>query len=362
MKKTKNFVWSMMLAVSAMAFTACSSSDDNGNGGGSITTDEPVTLDAPQNKAESALYTINSSSSEYSSIELTESGNYVIIKKSAGAKAMVFDNVEHAGIVTAPWTSEKTRANAYNNIISGSYTKTDDNTYVLEGFGTIVVTKSGDTAASLQITPEGSSAYTLTASVKTQYPDSEATFRLCRTWKMTAMRLQLSVSVPDMGNETFNYDKTVAGGDIPALMNDFYEQMMRWTMNLVNRYAAQYGEQPIPQAELNKYMEEELKETREQIYKQYKSVENIIFTQAGTYMVLYGDQSLAVATWTWNDNTNKSLRFSWNYSNMSSAAMSGSCDIQFSGNHCIITETNDASNSTVKNAGVTLTYQLTEVK
>lgn len=55
---------------SAISFTSCSSSsDDDGDNG---------TLDPPAYKSVSALYEVTSSGSKYSTIEFTESGNYII--------------------------------------------------------------------------------------------------------------------------------------------------------------------------------------------------------------------------------------------------------------------------------------------
>lgn len=363
MMKTRHFFCGMMLAMGAMALTACSSSDDNngGSNSGSISTGQPVTLDQPAYKTESALFQISSSSSDLRSIELTEAGNYVIVKKSAAAKAMVFDNEEAANAVTSPWSAEKTRANSNSDIICGTYTKQAENTYVLEGFGTIVVTKSGSNAASLQITPQGGTAYTLQAAIKQQYADSEATGRLCRTWNMTAIRLTMNGSFPvtETQSEQFSYDKTVSGGDLPGLMYDFYEKMMTWAMGIQNRYAAQMGGQTITQAQLNQLLSAQ----KEQIYKSFKSVQSVIFTQAGTYMVSYGDQSLAVATWAWTNASTNMLRYSWNYGNMNVNGKSGECQMEFSANNLIMTETqNMSATDGIDNMNMKITYQLTEAK
>lgn len=42
----------------------------------------------------------------------------------------------------------------------------------------------------------------------------------------------------------------------------------------------------------------------------------IIFTNAGSYVVFYKDNSLAVATWTWENDSQTKLRYSWNYADM----------------------------------------------
>ena len=56
-------------------FSSCSSSDDNDGEG---------QLDTPQYAADAAKYEITDESSEVKSIELTESGQYIVIMNNAG--------------------------------------------------------------------------------------------------------------------------------------------------------------------------------------------------------------------------------------------------------------------------------------
>ena len=120
MKKNALIAVSMiMLSVFSMTFTSCSSDDD----------DAPV-LTTPKYADDAVRYVI-SGRSEFSAIEFTEGGMYVITK--------VYDSGN----------------------IHGKYTKNGD-VYTLEGFGTVTVEKT-DGKISLKIQPTGKKAYTLSA-------------------------------------------------------------------------------------------------------------------------------------------------------------------------------------------------------
>lgn len=340
----KHFFFTFLLLMgSVISFTSCSSSDDDGDNG---------TLDPPAYKSSSALYQVTSSNSKYSSIEFTESGSYIVVAKSAINHAMQNTEGKKFSFAMAPWVEASTRATTSGNIITGKYT-VDGNKYILEGFGTITVNTSGDTTVSLEIAETGSEPYTLTAAKKNQMPGSEQTDKLCRSWKVASLGMKASFNVE--GAQSFNFDKTVEGGNIAELMATFYADMMNWAANL----SRQYGEE-IPQDMLNKQIEEQKKE----IYKAYTTFESVIFSQAGTYMVTYGNGTLAVATWAWKDNSNSVLQYSWNYANMNASGASGECGIQFKGSKCIMTENQSANNidTVVKGADMTMTYTLEEIK
>ena len=339
----KNWIYAMMLSVATLSFTACSSDDDD-NGG---------TLDVPAYKDVSALYTITQSGSNYSSIELTESGNYVIVRNSSNSRREItraVANEKLAGFVVSPWFSDMTRSTTYNNIITGKYTKNGDNTFVLEGFGTIAVTSAGDSSYSLEITENGSQPYTLTAARKEQYPGAEQTVKLCRTWHISSIRMLMSGTADNEGQSlNFSIDESVDGGDMPSLMYKCYASMMRWAINASGK--------SVPES----YFEEELAEQKKRFESAYPYVEDMIFTQVGTYMVTYKGDKLAISTWTWQGDSFDKIHYSWNYSNMTSV-ISGDCKVEFNGNKCIITEEKSGSADIVRNADVKAIYTLTEVK
>ena len=84
-------------------------------------------------------------------------------------------------------------------------------------------------------------------------------------------------------------------------------------------------------------------EIREDAEKSYPSVESIIFTQAGTYMVTYSGNKLAISTWAWTGDDFKKIRYSWDYNKMN-ASPSGECSIEFDGKKCYLVEITDDFN------------------
>lgn len=145
MKKNALIAVSMiMLSVFSMTFTSCSSDDD----------DAPV-LTTPKYADDAVRYVI-SGRSEFSAIEFTEGGMYVITK--------VYDSGN----------------------IHGKYTKNGD-VYTLEGFGTVTVEKT-DGKISLKIQPTGKKAYTLSAYTTDKLEETDISDKLCRTWKFKKVR------------------------------------------------------------------------------------------------------------------------------------------------------------------------------
>ena len=88
-------------------FSSCSSSDDNDGMG---------QLDTPQYAADAAKYEITDESSEVKSIELTESGQYIVIMNNAGRNSK-----QAVGLHKIPATL--TRATSeYVGMYYGNYT------------------------------------------------------------------------------------------------------------------------------------------------------------------------------------------------------------------------------------------------
>ena len=81
----------------------------------------------------------------------------------------------------------------------------------------------------------------------------------------------------------------------------------------------------------------------------------ISFVIRKSYMVTYGNGTLAIATWSWEASNSNILQYSWDYGNMNSAAFSGKCEIQFSGSQCILTEDKEINGIASK-----MTYTLSE--
>ena len=247
----------------------------------------------PKFEAESALYKISSGESDLSSIELTASGYYIVIKKTSRKLSSV--NGSSAGLFDSRFRSISTRS--AKSIISGTYKKTGNGVYVLDGFGTIVIKGGDNNSISLDITTNNGNKVEVGAMKADQYESSTKTNALCRTW--------------DLGKVLVHSPS----GDLS------YANMLDYLK----------GE---------KHIEEE---------DDYPT--NIIFTQSGTYVVLYSNKELAVSTWAWENEATGRARYSWDYSNIYSGDI---IDIVFEGRQALVTEYFSSTKS--------VTYYLSETK
>lgn len=316
---TKKFFFSLMsvvmMALVSVGFAACSSSDGDDNGGSG--------LDKPKYEDASALYNITESGSDYKSIEFTASGNYLITKKNyitapnriAAVSETQFGFLEGATGITRSSSS-------YGNIIYGTYTKNGD-TYVLDGFGTIVVKGGGSNAISLDITTNDGNKITLGAQQGQQYSSSDMTNKLCRTWNLNQVKVEIKTNGESVLNKTFN-------GIAEYLIG-------------------------MAEAEGHSMSEAEKKELRGNEPKQ------VIFTKSGTYIVYYANETLAVSTWKWINESKGEARYSWDYEAIDSYYESNIIYISFEGSKLIVSESYETMYNGSK-SDVTIFYYFIEAK
>lgn len=304
-----------IMAFICMGFAACSSDSDNNNGGD---------LNTPKYESSSALYNITESGSDYSSIEFTASGNYLIMKKYATAKApnriatigkTQFGFLGHAVGVTRT-------SNTYGNIIYGTYTK-DGDTYILDGFGTIVVNGGGSSAVSLDITTTDGNKITLGAQREQQYSSSDMTNKLCRTWKLNQVKIEVTTDDQVVLSRTYN----------------------GWGDYLIGM--AEDEGHPMSDAEKKEVLAEE--------------PQQVIFTKSGTYVVFYANQTLGVSTWKWTNESKGEARYSWNYESINDSYDGGAFTVAFEGSQFILTESFEVTYK-AKKSMMYLSYYMTEVR
>jgi len=334
-----NCLSSLMVMVGIVSFSACSK-DGDGN------------FETPKYESVSAKYDITSENSSIKSIELTSSGNYIIVRNSAV-------NVRATRIprFIARLESETRSDDWYNNIIQGKFTMISDTEFQLEGFGVITIVQNNGSAVSLQIAPVNSTPYTLEAEKKEQNPESAKTNKLCRSWSFDAFYMKIGVKL-----ENRNY--TLIDGKYKWNEEDkFRNDVKNAYVNIIKKMAQDQG-YSIGNQEMR-----EIEAYAEQMAKDVSFGENrpekVIFTKAGTYMVVYHDSSLAIATWTWENENEGKLRYSWNYNDMGNDAGNintahGIVNIEFSGNQLVLEETVSNVNDYVTN--ITMKYYMSEIK
>ena len=64
----------------------------------------------------------------------------------------------------------------------------------------------------------------------------------------------------------------------------------------------------------------------------------VTFTKAGTYLVTYNDNTLAVSTWSWINEKTGLLRYSWNYDNMDDGSEAGTVKVSYRGAQLAVQE------------------------
>lgn len=326
MKKFKHFAFAwLMLPLAALSFAACSSDDDDQDGGTPGSTD--TELPAPDQTADAAKYLITDAGTGIDAIELTEAGNYIVTGTNpAGASAMaaqkagkVFQNpkVRMFHKAVSRTLGAQTRSyQLYSGIAYGTYTKTDENTYVLDGFGTIrLTTDASGSTYSMELTRLNGVTETLHAEKQAAATESRMTRNLCRTWGLTQVR--------EYGKWN---GRTVFDLTAPSL-RELAVKMKEWA----KAHEDEYGE----------YDEQEYNE----MIEEYSLIdpEEVIFSRLGTYMVKYTSGQLAVAKWFWANETAGSLYYDWSGSEEPDADAAGMVTTTFGENTLYITETETES-------------------
>ena len=330
-----------MAAILSVGLFACSGDDD----------DDSNSLSVPPYKDSSALYAVTQPGSGYSSFEFTESGNYLIVKEQTSTRAL--DNATYvmAVLVVSLQQTDLSRSTPNDNIITGKYTKSGNDTYILEGFGVIKVKTDIGNNVMLEITETNRETYILSVAKKEQIPGSERTDKLCRTWHVANLRMTLT-GTAIIGNESydFSFDESVNGGNIADLMYKVFTGIINWSINVSKKGVSQ------------DYVNEVLASEKTKIHATYKTVDNIIFTKAGTNLITYDDGSLAVSTWSWGSGVTNSLHYSWSYKDIDGLG-SGNCGVEFYGNHCVLfEETANISIDIIRNANTNIIYTLEEAR
>jgi hypothetical protein len=301
--EAKAFLMTVALALFACGFTACSSDDDGDGDGGGSGPGTP-TLEAPAFESVSAKYEIEGDGS-IKSIELTESGNYVIITD------------EYQSSYNDSYFAH-TRAGGTSGVIFGKFIKISDTEFILEGFGSIVIEGNTNSAFSLQISETGKEPYEVGAEKIEAESSDIMTKALCRTWDIDKVSMTLYVFGRKM------YDRT-----LPASQ---YTELWEGLIAKIKEIESEYEDE-----EDEEYYEED-DEYDEMIPK--FNPEQIIFTKAGSYMTTYEDDQLAISTWTWTNSNQGVFRYSHNYDYIYDPEYSNECNISFDGKSMTLFEVN----------------------
>ena len=288
MKILKTTIMAMAAVMATISFTACSNDNDAAN---EITT--------PKYENDAKKFDIKNDS-ELQSIELTASGNYVVMTKANNATTRANENMKYSALVT-PWKAE-TRAGNYvsGNVTYGSYTKNEDGSYYLEGYGTIYISADGEGDVSITV-KRGSTTKTIRASVVVNKIEGAMADKLCRTWNIVGYKMVLKYKDQELLN--------VEG----KFLSDLYKNFSAKWKHSGYWDGEDMGEEPS---------DEELTEIDN------LSPLSVVFSKCGTYVVLYKNKMIGVAHWNWKSEVNFIFHYSWD--NNFAADVVGDAKLEFS--------------------------------
>lgn len=282
----------MAFLAAVAVLTSCSDENDGKEPAGSKDFSQLAT---PAMAKEAAKYKITNSSSPYASIELTESGDFVVITQKSP--------------YYAPATDDSTRASGN---FRGKFTKIGEGEYLLEGFGSLTVTGTPSGACELILTLLDGTEINLGAQIEESLSSDEATVALCRTWKSETTRMRLSLNGKKIS------DRTAVGNHIKELpsivskdMYDYFKKM-GWTDD--DDDPSDYGiTLGVP-------------------------ADEVIFTKSGSY-ILITDNTLSTNIWKWSKRSDLEISWSHDVTGLGSESKeSGNASLSFNGKQLVIYE------------------------
>ena len=257
-------------------------------------------------------YEIQDAKSPVKSIELTSDGEYIVTKNPAVTKAGEDLDLDDVWV--------------YGNFtfVNGAY--------VLQGFGEVVINLLGDSKAEVSIDSGGWDPFTVNASIASTVKETKINKSLCRHWVFE--KTHFSLAIDDVSYLNFE----LSGCNFSRWLQDSGDQ------------------------NANENLDEECT--------------GLIFTESGTYAVVYGDGKINVGSWAWENSEDGSLKCEW-----STQYQSFFKDYRFQGSLVVDVEEGDPATCTVirsfestmeryhlftgvssHSLSTTLTYYLTEYK
>ena len=257
-------------------------------------------------------YEINDAKSPIKSIELTSAGEYIVTKNPAVTKAGEDLDLDDVWV--------------YGNFtfVNGAY--------VLQGFGEVVINLLGDSKGEVSIDSGGWDPFTVNASIASTVQETKINRALCRHWVFEKTHFSLAY------NDFTFLDFELAGCNFSRWLQDSGDQ------------------------NANEDLDEECT--------------GLIFTESGTYAVVYDNGKINVGSWSWENSEDGSLKCEW-----STQYQSFFKDYRFQGSLIVDVEEGDPATCTIirsfestmekyrpfigssyHSLSTTLTYYLTEYK
>ena len=270
--------------------------------------------DNPEKDGDKMLgkYEIKDAKCPVKSIELTSDGEYIVTKNPAVTKAGEDLDLDDV------WVYGKF------TFVNGAY--------VLQGFGQVIINLLGDSMAEVSITSGDWDTTVVQASIASTVQETKINRALCRHWVFEKTHFSLAY------NDLTFLDFELAGCNFSRWLQDSGDQ------------------------NANEDLDEECT--------------GLIFTESGTYAVVYDNGKINVGSWSWENTENGSLKCEW-----STQYQSFFKDYRFQGSLVVDVEEGDPATCTVirsfestmekyrpfigpsyHSLSTTLTYYLTEYK
>ena len=209
--------------------------------------DVVVNMNPPQYESVSGKYEITDSSSPYASVELGASGDYIVIKRSNSNTA---SSLKKENLFSRK--SPASRAVTYGNVVYGTYTPIDNESFNLEGFGVIQLKSNGGQGITdITIKLDSGSEMNFTVKKAETMGDDELTNALCRTWKV--------LKIHEKGYDSYDgeYDDTYTPNDYDGVISE------------------------------------------------------VMFSKSGTFLSFYNDNEIEAHFWKWENQGEHQIRYSW---------------------------------------------------
>ena len=192
-------------------------------------------------------YEIADASSPVKSIELTSAGEYIVTKNPAVTRAGEDLDLDDV------W-------------VYGNFTFVDG-AYILHGFGEIVINLLGNSKAEIAIDSGGWDPFSVQASLASTVQETKINKRLCPHWVFEKTHFSLAY------NDFTFLDFELGGCDFS-----------KWILDSGDKNT-------------NDNLDEECT--------------GLIFTESGTYAVLYDNGKINVGSWSWENSEDGSLKCEW---------------------------------------------------
>lgn len=269
MKKVNMFVVLLcIIAATCVGFTSCSSDDK---------IEEVVELI-------SGKFIINDKSLGYESIELLNSGSYIVTlvdnySEDSGTTDIVSpdEQILHSEpiIFRSDVINNVTRSSTSSKNIYGSYTRISDFVYDLDGFGILTINMDENEVNSFNIILDNGKEITMGVSRQNEYANSSATNELCNEWIAKVLEERYYE-----GEELIYHIKYTVG---KSTLDISYDPNNAYTYQL-NTFIDRY---------------------------KVEGSKSVIFSKAGTYAVLKNNGVLSYAKWWWKNEANRQMYYSW---------------------------------------------------